>query len=60
MASRSTDPVAQMVIYLCLQTGITEDEAKALIRDLGIDRNSLLREARAILRTRLAETSWLK
>ena len=45
MASRSTDPVAQMVIYLCLQTGITEDEAKALIRDLGIDRNSLLREA---------------
>lgn len=41
-----------MVIYLCLETGITEAEARSLIRDLGIDKSSLLREAREIRRNR--------
>ncbi len=39
---------AQIVMYLCLETGITEDQARVLIRDLGLDKNSLLREAREV------------
>ena len=47
-----SDMVGKMTIYLCLETGITEAEARSLIRDLGIDKNSLLREAREIRRSR--------
>jgi hypothetical protein len=43
---------AQMVMYLVLQAKITEDQARSLIRDLGLDKNSLLREARAIRRSK--------
>jgi len=35
------------------ETGITEDQARELIRLIGTDRNSLLREARLLLRQRL-------
>jgi hypothetical protein len=35
------------------ETGITEDQARELIRLIGTDRNSLLREARLMLRQRL-------
>jgi hypothetical protein len=44
--------VGKTTIYLCLETGIAEAEARCLIRDLGIDKNSLLREAREIRRSR--------
>ena len=43
----------QMITYLCYETGITEDQARALIRDLGINKNSLLREAREIRKMKL-------
>lgn len=48
----NANTVSQMVIYLCLQTGITEHEAEVLIARLGIDKNSLLREAREIRQMR--------
>ena len=35
------------------ETGITEDQARELIRLIGTDRSSLLREARQLLRQRL-------
>ncbi|WP_189525999.1 hypothetical protein [Mesorhizobium sp. M7A.F.Ca.ET.027.03.2.1] len=34
------------------ETGITEDQARELIRLIGTDRNSLLREARLLFRQR--------
>lgn len=34
------------------ETGITEDQARELMRLIGTDRNSLLREARLLLRQR--------
>ena len=37
-----------MVRYLCEQTGITEKQARELIRQLGLDQSSLLREARIL------------
>lgn len=37
-----------MVRYLCEQTGITEKQAKELIRQLGLDQSALLREARIL------------
>jgi len=43
----------QMITYLCYETGITEDQARVLIRDLGINKNSLLREAREIRKMKL-------
>ena len=36
------------------ETGITEDQARELIRLIGTDRNSPLREARQLLRQRLS------
>ena len=38
---------------LARETGITEEQARDLIRLIGTDRNSLLREARQLLRQRL-------
>ena len=40
--------------FIVVETGITEDQARELIRLIGIDRNSLLREARQLLRQRLS------
>ena len=39
----------EMARLLRRQTGIAEETALSLIRDLGLDRNSLLREARLYL-----------
>lgn len=38
---------------LARETGITEEQARDLIRLIGTDRNSLLREPRQLLRQRL-------
>lgn len=38
----------EMAVYLCKETGITDAQARALIRDLGLELNSLLREARML------------
>lgn len=42
----------EMATYLCRETGVTEQEAWLLIRDLGMELNSLLREARELVRVR--------
>ncbi|TPM90630.1 hypothetical protein FJ977_33675 [Mesorhizobium sp. B2-1-3A] len=39
---------------LAQETGITEEQARDLIRLIGTDRNSLLREARQLLRSGFA------
>lgn len=38
--------------WLSTETGISEEQARELIRLIGTDRNSLLREARQLLRQR--------
>ncbi|CCV05707.1 conserved hypothetical protein [Mesorhizobium metallidurans STM 2683] len=43
------EPLAQS---LASETGISEEQARELIRLIGTDRNSLLREARQLLRQR--------
>ena len=40
----------QVAKFICKETAITEEQALALIRDLGMNVNSLLREARKIKR----------
>jgi len=40
-----------MAGYLCKETGIAEHEARALIRELGLELNTLLRQARAFQKT---------
>jgi hypothetical protein len=44
------DALAQAIAK---ETGISEEQARELIRLIGTDRNSLLREARQLLRQRL-------
>lgn len=44
------DTLAQSIAK---ETGITEDQARELIRLIGTDRSSLLREARNLYRQRL-------
>jgi len=46
----TTETLAQSIAR---ETGITEDQAGELIRLIGTDRNSLLREARLLLRQSL-------
>ncbi|QKC86641.1 hypothetical protein EB232_31990 [Mesorhizobium sp. NZP2077] len=46
---QALDVLAQSVAK---ETGISEEEARELIRLIGTDRNSLLREARQLLRRR--------
>ena len=41
----------EMAGYLCKETGIAEHEARALIRELGLELNTLLRQARAFQKT---------
>ncbi|MER9508401.1 hypothetical protein NKI57_29155 [Mesorhizobium sp. M0579] len=43
-----------LVLSTAKETGITEDQARDLVRLIGTGRNSLLREARQLLRQRLA------
>jgi hypothetical protein len=43
----------RLATQLAKDTGITENQARDLIRLIGTDRGSLLREARQILRQRL-------
>ena len=40
--------------FIARETGITENQVRELIRLIGTDRNSLLREARQLLRQRLS------
>lgn len=42
-----------LITYLRQQTGVTETQARDLIKVLGTDRPSLLREAREIAKQRL-------
>ena len=46
--SQRADVEQQLAKFICKETGITEEQALALIRDLGMNVNSLLREARKI------------
>ena len=50
----------EMATYLCRETGVNEQQAQALIRDLGMELNSLLREARELMKARPPKNSSTK